>query len=291
MSGAKPFNQMIVVTTTAALKAEIGRVKEMGKSVGFVPTMGALHEGHLSLVTEARKHQAFSVVSIFVNPTQFNDPADLDKYPRAPEKDLALLDEGGCDLVFLPEVSEVYPEPDFRKFAFGHLDSILEGAFRPGHFNGVAQVVSRLFEMVEPDVSYFGQKDYQQLLIIREMVRQLNLKVKVVECPIIREPDGLAMSSRNMRLSLEDRAQAPFIFQVLKEAVGKLSFATVENIADQVTARFRANGAFRLEYFAVCDQENLEFLTGRPSKPFVACIAAWLGQVRLIDNLKAIPKR
>ena len=192
-----------------------------GVKIGFVPTMGALHEGHLSLVEKAGRETDFVVVSIFVNPTQFNDKGDLERYPRNLEKDVALLTPTPCKLVFAPEVEEIYPEPDSRQFNFGTLEEVMEGKFRPGHFNGVAQVVSRLFDVVKPDKAFFGEKDFQQLAIISEMVRRMNIPVEIVPCAIVRESDGLAMSSRNMLLSPEQRKNAVHISATLFEAVNK----------------------------------------------------------------------
>jgi len=199
------LNQMQVVKHINDLQSILNDKRAEGLSIGFVPTMGALHEGHLSLVQIAGHQTNFVLVSIFVNPTQFNDKNDLLRYPRNLQNDIKLLQETDCQLVFAPEVDEIYPEPDTRIFDFGALEHVMEGKFRPGHFNGVAQVVSRLFDIVQPDKAFFGQKDFQQLAIIQEMVRKLNLQVKIVPCPIVRERDGLAMSSRNMLLSPEQR--------------------------------------------------------------------------------------
>lgn len=207
---------MKVVTKVSELRSALDELA--GRSLGFVPTMGALHEGHLSLVARARKECAACVVSVFVNPTQFNDKTDLKNYPRTPEADAALLEKAGADVVFMPTVEEIYPEPDTRVFDFGMIDKVMEGATRPGHFNGVAQVVSRLFGLVKPDKAYFGEKDFQQIAIIKAMVAQLGLKVEIVECPIVRGNDGLALSSRNALLDTEHSAAAPHIYEVLKAA-------------------------------------------------------------------------
>ena len=215
---------MKIATTVSELRAAL---EAMGEgAVGFVPTMGALHEGHISLVERARKECPKCVVSVFVNPTQFNDKNDLKHYPRTPEADAAMLEAAGVDVVFMPSVEEVYPEPDTRQFDFGQIDKVMEGATRPGHFNGVAQVVSRLFDLVKPDKAYFGEKDFQQIAVIKAMVEQLGLKVEIVECPIVRGEDGLALSSRNALLDKEHRAAAPHIYEVLHAAttkVGELS--------------------------------------------------------------------
>ncbi|MBO7270302.1 MAG: pantoate--beta-alanine ligase, partial [Bacteroidales bacterium] len=188
---------MEIIKSIAQLKSLVAQAREAKKSIGLVPTMGALHAGHISLVNRCVAENEVCVVSVFVNPTQFNDKSDLAAYPRTPEQDAAMLEKAGCDIVFMPEVEEMYPEPDTRQFAFGALEQVMEGPYRPGHFNGVAQIVSKLFYAVEPDLAYFGEKDFQQVAIIREMVKQLQLPVKIVSCPIVREADGLAMSSRN----------------------------------------------------------------------------------------------
>jgi pantoate--beta-alanine ligase len=282
---------MVIIESTSELRQYYRQLEKPNPILGFVPTMGALHQGHISLVEQSMRNTDCTIVSIFVNPTQFNNPQDLATYPRDRDRDLAFLSQTGCHVVFIPEVHEVYPEPDLREFDFGSLERVMEGAFRPGHFNGVAQVVSRLFEMVQPNFAFFGQKDYQQLLIVKALVKKLDLAVKIVECPIVRESDGLAMSSRNLRLLPTERDQAGLIHKILREAVDKLHFATVENIKSQVDFRFQSHPAFRLEYFEVADPHTLSPVSGRPDGPFVACIAAWLGSVRLIDNIKSNPKR
>ena len=210
---------MRVVKTISELKSLISGYKQENKTVGLVPTMGALHAGHKSLVDRARKENDIVVVSVFVNPTQFNNKQDLATYPRTEERDCALLEAAGCDVVFMPAVEEVYPEPDNRQFDLGAVAEVMEGAHRPGHFNGVAQVVSRLFAIVEPDRAYFGEKDFQQIAVIRAMVRQLQLKVEIVPCPIVRGEDGLALSSRNALLTPEHRAAAPQIYAALRAGV------------------------------------------------------------------------
>ena len=192
---------MEIITTSSSISSKVEELKTAGKTIGFVPTMGALHEGHLSLVRIASGHCDVVVVSVFVNPTQFNDPKDLERYPRDLQKDAKLLSETRCELIFAPTVQDIYPEPDTRVFDFGLIDKVMEGKYRPGHFNGVAQVVSRLFDIVKPHKAFFGEKDFQQLAVIREMVRQLKLEVEIVACPIVREADGLAMSSRNLLLN------------------------------------------------------------------------------------------
>ena len=278
---------MQIVKHINALRAIIDRKREEGLSIGFVPTMGALHPGHLSLVDLAGQQSGFVVVSIFVNPTQFNDKGDLERYPRDLQKDIDLLAPSACQLVFAPETNEIYPEPDTRQFNFGTLEEVMEGKFRPGHFNGVAQVVSRLFEIVRPDKAFFGQKDFQQLAIINEMVRKLNLPVEVIACPIIREEDSLAMSSRNMLLSSEQRLNAARISATLFEAANKTSQFSVENLCSWVVDRINQNEFLNTEYFEIVDSVTLQ-----PVKSWddpcskVGCIAVHCGKIRLIDNIE-----
>lgn len=281
------YCKMQVVKHIKDLQAIINKNRGEGKNIGFVPTMGALHEGHLSLVDLAGKETGFVVVSIFVNPTQFNDKSDLERYPRDLAKDVELLSTTVCQLIFAPEVAEVYPEPDNRQFNFGALEEVMEGKFRPGHFNGVAQVVSRLFDMVKPDKAFFGQKDFQQLAIISEMVRRLNLKIEIISCPIVREPDGLAMSSRNMLLAPEQRKNAVHISATLFEAVNKTGELNVEELRSWVIEQIDKNEHLKTEYFEIVDETNLQAAknwndTGKK----VGCIAVHCGKIRLIDNME-----
>jgi pantoate--beta-alanine ligase len=248
--------------------------------------MGALHEGHLSLVRKAGSRCDIVVVSIFVNPTQFNDKNDLANYPRTLEHDMNLLSSVHCDYVFSPAVEEVYPVPDSRKFAFGNLDKVMEGAFRPGHFNGVAQVVSRLFEIVLPDMAFFGRKDFQQLSIIKEMVRQMNYPVEIVPCDIIREKDGLAMSSRNRLLLPEYRDCAPMIFKTLKEAKELALVNSVAQVKEFVVNQVNATRLLRVEYFEIVGDITLMPVESWSQPGIkVGCIAVYAGKIRLIDNI------
>ena len=277
---------MLVIKEIRDLKALIQAQKAAGKTVGFVPTMGALHAGHRSLVEEAGKQSDFVVVSIFVNPTQFNDKSDLEKYPRTLEADVALLEPTPCQAIFAPEVATMYPEPDTRQFNFGELERVMEGKFRPGHFNGVAQVVSKLFEMVEPDKAFFGQKDFQQLVIVKAMVKQLTLPVEIIACPIIREASGLAMSSRNERLTKEQRENAAVIYKTLCEARNNAQSISVEELKSQVVEQLNTNPFLETEYFEIVDDVELKPVqqwTDPVNK--VACVAVFCGEVRLIDNL------
>ncbi len=278
---------MQIVKHINVLQLILSKLRKEGLSIGFVPTMGALHEGHLSLVEEAGQQSDFVVVSIFVNPTQFNDPSDLLRYPRDLQKDIDLLTPGSCQLVFAPEPEEIYPEPDTRQFNFGLLEQVMEGRFRPGHFNGVAQVVSRLFDIVQPDKAFFGQKDFQQLAIINEMVRKLNLPVIIVSCPIIREADGLAMSSRNMLLDAEQRKAAVHISGTLFEAQNKTDNFNVAELCQWVINQINDNQFLNTEYFEIVNSESLLPVKSwnDPCKK-VGCVAVHCGKVRLIDNVE-----
>lgn len=255
--------------------------------VGFVPTMGALHEGHISLVERARKECDTVVVSVFVNPTQFNDKTDLKNYPRTPEADAAMLETAGVDYVLFPTVEEIYPEPDTRVFEFGLVDKVMEGATRPGHFNGVAQVVSRLFAIVEPDRAYFGEKDFQQIAVIRAMVAQLGLKVEIVDCPIIRDTDGLARSSRNTLLDRAHRAAAPHIYEVLSAAASKTGEMTPDELSAWVVEQVNAEPLLETIYFQAVDALTMQQVHSWDESPRIqGCIAVQAGAIRLIDNIK-----
>ena len=256
-------------------------------TIGLVPTMGALHAGHLSLVERARKECAVVVVSIFVNPTQFNDKNDLKNYPRTPDADCLLLEKVGVDYVFTPTVEEIYPEPDTRIFDFGMVDKVMEGATRPGHFNGVGQVVSRLFDIVRPDRAYFGEKDFQQIAVIKSLVAQLGLRVKIVECPIVRDSDGLALSSRNTLLDPEHRAAAPHIYAVLRQAVGKKGEMSVEALQRWVTEEVEKNPLLKVIYFKIVDTRTMQEVSSWDDKcDKQGCIAVQAGPIRLIDNIR-----
>lgn len=277
---------MFLVKTIEELQSKLAAFRKTGESIGLVPTMGALHAGHISLVKQALIENPKVVVSIFVNPTQFNDPKDLERYPRNLDADLKLLEETGCEIVFAPDVKEVYPEPDHRKFIFGNLETVMEGKHRPGHFNGVAQVVSKLFEMVKPDRAYFGLKDFQQLAIIKSMVKQLEIPVEIVPCPIIREKSGLAMSSRNELLTAEERRNAAIISDTLFKAKELSSKKSVEELADWITENINKNKFLTVEYVEIVDDEKLQPVKNWNEKSTkVVCVAAYCGKVRLIDNI------
>ena len=277
---------MRVVKTVGELQAIVNVQKQAGNRIGFVPTMGALHHGHLSLVEQASRQSSFVVVSIFVNPTQFNNATDLEKYPRTLDQDVALLETTPCHLVFAPSVDEIYPEPDTRVFDFGVIDKVMEGLHRPGHFNGVAQVVSRLFDIVKPQVAFFGQKDFQQLAIIAAMVKQLNLQVEIFPCPIVREADGLAMSSRNMLLDEIQRKNVPVIAQSLLESCNFAHSQTVNEVIEYVTNRVNKMPGLQVEYFDIVDGVTLQAIDKWDESDYiVGCIAVFAGKIRLIDNI------
>jgi pantoate--beta-alanine ligase len=277
---------MQVFTEIKPLRAYFANLREPGFSVGLVPTMGALHAGHLSLVAHARAENRCTVATIFVNPIQFNNPDDLAKYPRTLERDLAQLAAAGCDAVFAPKPEEVYPiEPQLR-LHFGELETKLEGAFRPGHFNGVGLVVARLLHIIEPTRAYFGRKDYQQLQVIRQLVRDLAFNTEIVACATVREPDGLAMSSRNQRLSAQERLQAPVLYQALQFCRDSLRAGGAWTIIRSEAAEKIKNAGARLEYLELADAENLQPTDGvDTNNPTVLLVAAYVGAVRLIDNL------
>ena len=278
---------MLVSSLIIEIRKILSIFRQQGKSIGFIPTMGALHEGHLSLIDTSLRSNDISVISIFVNPTQFNDTNDYKKYPRNIEKDLELARLKGCDLAFVPEEQEIYPEKDQRVFDFGTLDKYMEGKYRPGHFNGVAQVVSRLFSVIEPDRAYFGEKDFQQLIIIKKLVEQLKMPVEIVSCPIIREPDGLAMSSRNQLLTPEQRKSASAISAVLQKAKDLARKIKIPELKKIVISEIDSDPNLKTEYFEVVLESDMIPLKNWPQKsPVIACIAVKAGQIRLIDNIK-----
>ena len=278
---------MKIVSSIKDLKNFLALEREKGKKVGLVPTMGALHAGHISLVKRCVAENDICVVSDFVNPTQFNDKHDLETYPRTLDADCALLEPVGCDYVFAPSVGEMYPEPDTRVFNLGPVAEVMEGPRRPGHFNGVAQVVSKLFYIVEPDNAYFGEKDFQQIAVIREMVRQLNLPVHIVDCPIQREADGLALSSRNTRLTPEQRQKAPVIARTLKESTTFVPAKSVQEVIDYVVNTINQVPEMEVEYFEIVDGNTMQPIQNWSDTTYpVGCITVYCGEVRLIDNIK-----
>ncbi len=278
---------MKIIRTVSALNQALQPVRCNGDSIGLVPTMGALHEGHAALIRKSIDENRCTVVSLFVNPTQFNNQQDLQLYPRTPEADQQLLEQLGVDLLFAPPVEEVYPEPDRRQFDFGLLDKVMEGAYRPGHFNGVAQVVSRLFSFVQPDKAYFGKKDFQQLAIVREMTHRLQIPVEIVAVPTVREPSGLAMSSRNLRLTPRQRENASQIWRVLQNSLLHQGNFTPQELAARVADEINNIPDLRVEYFAIVDGYSLQPLTSWDESEWpVGCVAVYCGEVRLIDNIR-----
>ena len=277
--------EMKIFTSVKELRAALDRVEPSG--IGFVPTMGALHAGHRSLVERARRENDTVVVSVFLNPTQFNDKNDLKHYPRTPEADARTLEEAGADFVLMPSVEEIYPEPDTRVFDFGQIDKVMEGATRPGHFNGVAQVVSRLFDIVRPARAYFGEKDFQQIAVIRAMVAQLKLPVEIVECPIVRGEDGLALSSRNQLLDAEHRAAAPHIYATLRRAVERSREMDPAALKAWVTAEVERNPLLKVIYYQSVDALTMQEVASWEDAPRIqGCIAVQAGEIRLIDNIR-----
>ena len=276
---------MIVVNRVAELNAALANHAREG--VGFVPTMGALHAGHRSLVERARRENDTVVVSVFVNPTQFNDKNDLKNYPRTPEADCAILEAAGADIVFMPTVEDIYPEPDTREFDFGLIDKVMEGATRPGHFNGVAQVVSRLFSIVNPQRAYFGEKDFQQIAVIKAMVEQLAIDIDIVECPIVRGEDGLALSSRNELLTPDHRKAAPHIYATIKQCAEKMESMTPKELTEWVIATIDSNPLLKTIYFEAVDARTMQRVENwSDSERIQGCCAVQAGQIRLIDNIK-----
>ena len=276
---------MKVFESVKELRAELDKAEQSG--IGFVPTMGALHAGHRSLVERARRENGTVVVSVFVNPTQFNDKNDLKHYPRTPEADARLLEEAGADFVLMPTVEEIYPQPDTRQFDFGLIDKVMEGATRPGHFNGVAQVVSRLFDIVRPARAYFGEKDFQQIAVIKSMVTQLALPIEIVECAIIRGEDGLALSSRNTLLDAAHRAAAPHIYATLRAAVAQSQEMAPARLKEWVTAEVERNPLLKVIYYQSVDARTMQEVAAWDDSPRIqGCIAVQAGDIRLIDNIR-----
>lgn len=277
---------MEILNTVAEVREFVSRCKSEHKSVGYVPTMGALHDGHMSLVRQALNTCDVCIATVFVNPTQFNDPKDLETYPRTFEADAEKLKAAGTHAVFYPTVQEVYPTRDERIFNVGAVAEVMEGAYRPGHFNGVMQVVSRFFDIIKPDKAFFGEKDFQQIAVIRAMVRDLGLSVQILACPIVREADGLALSSRNVRLTPENRSRAPQIHRVLMESVSMMDTQTPEQVKAWVIAQLDAVPEMRVEYYEIVDGISLQSVRKWSDSPHVVgCITVYCGDVRLIDNI------
>lgn len=280
---------MKVIDKIVDLQNELFSVRKEGKEIGLVPTMGALHEGHASLVKRSVKENAVTVVSVFLNPTQFNDKGDLERYPRTLEADCKLLEACGADYVFAPSVEEMYPTPDERHFEFPPVSTVMEGAKRPGHFNGVCQVVSRLFYIVRPTRAYFGEKDWQQIAVIKQLVKFIGADVQIVECPIVRDADGLAKSSRNTLLTDSERAIAPKIYAALKASVDYANDHTVQQTHDKVEADINGVDGLEVEYFEIVDGDTLQPVSSWDASPYVVgCITVYCGKtpIRLIDHIR-----
>lgn len=286
---------MKIIRTVSSLTDTIAQLKAQGKTIGLVPTMGALHDGHLSLVKRAIKECDATVVSVFVNPTQFNNSDDLRTYPRTEQADAALLEQAGADFAFMPTVDEVYPQgtQPTRHFDLGSVAQVMEGAMRPGHFDGVAQVVSRLFDIVAPHKAYFGEKDFQQIAVIRRMVKEGGYDIEIIDCPICRHTDGLAMSSRNVRLTSEQRAVAPNIHAVLKASIEKAKSMSLPQLKQWVVDAINASSEWLdVEYYEIVDPITMQPLSQWPQNAdAVGCITVYCGEVRLIDNIKYHPTR
>lgn len=279
---------MEIVHTVSALKVLLSPLKEAKSKIALVPTMGALHKGHLSLIKIAQQQAKIVVCSIFVNPTQFTDPKDLEKYPRPLEHDIQMLKDAGCNIVFMPKVKEMYPTfptPENWHIDLGSAEFLLEGEFRKGHYQGVTQIVKKLFDAVSPDVSFFGQKDFQQVLMIKNMVKFFNLNIEIISCPIIREDDGLAMSSRNIHLSPSDRKNALVLSRALNYVKEHINEADVFELLQAVKAMINKTQGVELDYFTIADGDTLLPITNKSAKHKVALVAAKVGETRLIDNM------
>ena len=271
------------------LQNELFCLRKANRKIGLVPTMGALHQGHASLVKQCVADNDITIVSVFLNPTQFNDPKDLERYPRTFEEDCKILNEVGADIVFAPTPKEMYPTPDNRHFEFPPTSTVMEGAKRPGHFNGVCQVVSRLFYITKPHNAYFGEKDWQQICVIKQLVKYLNLDINIIECPIIREENGLAMSSRNALLTSEEQTIAANIYRILKESVTKKDYLSVDELQQEVINSINAVDQLEVEYFEIVDGNTLETVHSWNDSPYiVGCITVYCGAtpIRLIDHIK-----
>ncbi|MDB5087229.1 MAG: pantoate--beta-alanine ligase [Mucilaginibacter sp.] len=275
---------MKTFTTKKSLQQYLQQIKALNQTVGFVATLGALHQGHLSLIELAQQQNDVIVCSIFVNPSQFNDPKDLEKYPRTIEADIKLLEQVKCDILFNPEVNEMYDGNEHWHLNIGETEHLLEGEFRPGHYQGVTQIVNKLFNIVNPDAAYFGQKDYQQFLIISKMVTMLNMPVKMVMCPIKRETDGLAMSSRNIHLTPDDRQHALVLSKTLNWLKTNFNSHNIPTLKKEAEQMINAEPGVELDYFAIADGDTLH-PADEGTKIIVALVAAKVGKTRLIDNV------
>lgn len=276
---------MEVLNTIAALKSLLGPIKLAQQKIALVPTMGALHKGHVSLIKMAQQQADIVVCSIFVNPTQFTDPKDLEKYPRPLEHDMAMLKEAGCDVVFMPSVKEMYPTEETWHIDLGPAEFLLEGEFRKGHYQGVTQIVKKLFDAVDPDIAFFGQKDYQQVLMIQNMVAYFKLPVQIISCPIIREDDGLAMSSRNIHLNTTDRENALVLSRALNYVLENFKSKSIPELLEKAKQLIEETPGVELDYFTIADGKTLLPETDKKDQNIIALVAAKVGQTRLIDNM------
>ena len=277
---------MKIIKTVAALQSATTLSRASGRTIGLVPTMGALHEGHRSLIERARRECDDVVVSVFLNPTQFNNADDLRTYPRTAEADIAMLESCGVDIAFMPTVEEIYPEPDTRVFDLGPVQQVMEGAMRPGHFNGVCQIVSKLFSFTQPHKAYFGEKDFQQIAVIRAMVEQMGFELEIVQCPCVREADGLAKSSRNVRLTPAVRKVAPAIYRTLRESLNFAQDHDVEQTRRWVIDTINAYPEMEVEYYSICDGRTLQPIDRWDDTDYaVGCVTVYCGDVREIDNI------
>ena len=280
---------MKLICTIKDLQAELAALRTNNRSVGLVPTMGALHEGHASLIRRSAQENNATVVSDFLNPTQFNDKKDLERYPRTLDTDCATARQAGAHILFAPSTDEMYPEPDTRRFSYPPIDTVMEGAYRPGHFNGVCQIVSKLFSIIRPDRAYFGEKDYQQIAVVRTMVNALQMNVQIMPCPVVREPNGLAMSSRNTLLSPAERETASYIYKMLRNSIDYGKNHTLEDTKNFVCNAINATEGLKVQYFSIVDGNTLQELPNwDASNNIVGCITVFCGSlpVRLIDHIR-----
>lgn len=282
---ASSTKNLKIFTKKKELLHWLGSPENKQKTVGLVPTMGALHEGHLSLIHTAQKQSDIVVCSIFVNPKQFNDPADLERYPRPVEQDIEKLQAAECDVLFMPGIDEMYAENEEWQMDLGSLENVLEGRSRPGHFQGVVHVVKKLFDLVGPQLAFFGQKDYQQVMVIKKLVKQFKMPVKLVIVPVLREPDGLAMSSRNVHLSTEERRQALALSKALQLTKKHFNERTIPRLKAEAHGFLNRSEGIKLDYFEICDAETLKPAVSKKNAGLVALTAAYVGRTRLIDNI------
>lgn len=276
---------MKIFNSKQAVRTYLDELRSKSKSIGFVPTMGALHDGHLSLIEQARKKADIIVCSIFVNPTQFNDKKDLENYPRPVEEDIKKLEQAECDILFLPDVNEMYSSSENWSIELDNLDKILEGKIRPGHYQGVTQIVNKLFNIIKPDFAFLGQKDYQQFMVISYMVKKLRIKVDLILCPIIREKDGLAMSSRNIYLSANDRKNALALFKALSKCRELFKTKSINQLKAEIISYLKSAPGIEMEYFEIYNAKSFQIAKSKRTGSIIALVAAKVGPIRIIDNM------